>query len=192
MSKVQTCSHEITNKPLRVPASSCYENTSRLATWKTKYNAEKCTSEVKKWRIVINRISKERQTTCNWIKKILDEATRKVNVFLKSWFFYLFMFNKLPCNIWFHIAVRSRSKCYKSVYFHWKLSSNQRKTNRFPAKFARKALTKSAVLFTNRFSAKLASKIPAKFPGNQPLFLRICPWKSRDLPEALGITLVIG
>ena len=31
---------------------------------------------LKKWRIVVNRISKVRQTTCNWIKRILDEATR--------------------------------------------------------------------------------------------------------------------
>ena len=41
---------------------------------------------LKKW-----RISKVRQTTCNWIKKILHEATRIVNVFLLSWFFYLFL-----------------------------------------------------------------------------------------------------
>ena len=46
---------------------------------------------LKKWRIVVNRISKVRKTTCNWIKKILDEATRIVNVFLISWFFYLFL-----------------------------------------------------------------------------------------------------
>ena len=50
---------------------------------------------------------------------------------------------------------------------------------------------KSAILY-NRFSAKLASKISAKFPWNRPFFPRICPWKSReiwlffrDLPEAL-------
>ena len=46
---------------------------------------------LKKWRIVVNRILKVRQTTCNWIKKILDEATRIVNVFLISWFFCLFL-----------------------------------------------------------------------------------------------------
>ena len=46
---------------------------------------------LKKWRIVVNKISKVRQTTCNWIKKILDGATRIVNVFLISWFFYLFL-----------------------------------------------------------------------------------------------------
>ena len=46
---------------------------------------------IKTWRIVVNRISKVRQTTCNCIKKILDEATIIVNVFLISWFFYLFL-----------------------------------------------------------------------------------------------------
>ena len=46
---------------------------------------------LKKWRIVVHKISKVRQTTCNRIKKILDEATRIVNVFLISWFFYLFL-----------------------------------------------------------------------------------------------------
>ena len=54
----------------------------------------------KKWRIVVKRISiKMRQTTYNWIKKILDDATWMVNVFLISWFFYwiFIMFNKLTC-----------------------------------------------------------------------------------------------
>ena len=48
---------------------------------------------LKKRRIVVNKISKVRQNTCNWIKKILDEATRIVslNFFLISWFFYLFL-----------------------------------------------------------------------------------------------------
>ena len=39
---------------------------------------------LKKLRIVVNRISKVRQTTSNCIKKILDEATRIVNMFLIS------------------------------------------------------------------------------------------------------------
>ena len=101
MSKVLARSHEITNKPLRVRTTK----TLWLPTWKTNCNAEKCASDVKKkWRIVINRISKVRQTTCNWIKKILDEATRIVNVFLISWFFYLFLYNKLTWKVRFHIA----------------------------------------------------------------------------------------
>ena len=55
-------------------------------------------------------------------------------------------------------------------------------------------LSRNRPFFTNRFSAKLALKIPAKFPRNRPFFPRICPWKSReiwlffrDLPEALSL-----
>ena len=56
--------------------------------------AEKGASGVKKkGRIVVNRILKVRQTTRNWIKKILDKATRIVNVFL----FVFIMFKKLTC-----------------------------------------------------------------------------------------------
>ena len=83
------------------------------------------------------RISKVRQTTCTWIKKILDEATRIVNVFLICWF--SFQGNLLG------------------------------------------KLLRNRPFFTNRFSAKLATKIPAKFPRNRPFFPRICPWKSREI-----------
>ena len=122
---------------------------------------------LKKWRIVVNRISKVRQTTCIWIKKILDEATRIVNVFLISWLVYLFLLCSISllAKVRFHIAVWSLSKCYESVYIHWKLSSNQRKTNRFPAKFPREALTKSAVLYQSFFSEtgrENSREIPAK------------------------------
>ena len=124
---------------------------------------------LKKWKIVVNRISRVRQTTCNWIKKILDKATSIINVLLISWFFYLFsvMFNKLTCKVWFHVAVWSLSvsNCYKNVWLHWKLSSNQRKTNRFPAKFAWEALTKLAVLYQSFFSEtglENSCEIPAK------------------------------
>ena len=80
---------------------------------------------LKKWRIVVNKISKVRQNTCNWIKKILDKVTRIVIVFLISWFFYLF----LLCSILSLLV-----------------------TNRIPAKFAREAPTKSAVLYRSFFS----------------------------------------
>ena len=53
-------------------------------------------------------------------------------------------------------------------------------TNRFLVKFALKVTTKSA-LFTDCFSAKFALKISAKFPQNQPIFLWICPQKSREI-----------
>ena len=149
-------------KPLRVPASSYYENTSRLATWKTKYHAEKCASEVKKWRIAVNRISKERQTTCNWIKKILDEATRKVNVFLKSWFFYLFL-----CSISFLLRYDFILQ-YEAWVNATRASSfieNFPQISGKPIAFQRNLLGKlsqNPPFFTNRFLAKLASKIPAK------------------------------
>ena len=139
---------------------------------------------IKKWRIIINRISKVRQLTCNWTKKILDEATTIVNVFLISWFFYLFS--------QFHIAVWSMRKCYKNIWLHWKLSSNQRKTNRFPAIFTRQALTKSVVLYQKFFSEtglENSRKIPAKsavfFPEFVPDNTTKFDFFSCDLPEAL-------
>ena len=113
------------------------------------------------------QLDKEDTRWSNWNSKFFFHILILLFVFIA--------FNKLTCKVRFHIAVWSLSKCYKSVQFHWKLSSNQRKTNRFPAKFAREALTKSAVLFTNRFSAKLASKIPVKFPRNRPFFREFVP-----------------
>ena len=88
MSKVHARSHEITNKPLRVRTTK----TLWLPTWKTNYNAEKCSShfEMKNRR---EQNFQGEETTCIWIKKILDEATRIVNVFLISWFLnYFFSF----------------------------------------------------------------------------------------------------
>ena len=89
MSKVHARSHEITK-------ISHYEF---LLQKHCDYWLEKQTimlrsvpQTLKKWRIVVNRIPKVRQTTCNWIKKILGEATRVVNVFLISWFFYCFYY----------------------------------------------------------------------------------------------------
>ena len=127
-------------------------------------------SDVKKWRIIVNRISKVRQTT----KKILDEATRTGNVFFISWFFYLF----LKCNFilryeaWVN-AIRASSFIENSPQISAKLIAFQRN---LLGKFSR-----NRPFFTNRFSAKLASEIPAKFPQNRPFFPRICPWKSREI-----------
>ena len=84
----------------------------------------------------------------------LSEWCRIVNVFFNILIplFVFIMLNKLTCKVRVHIAVWSLSKCYMSVHFLWKLSSNQGKTNRFPAKFARKAPMKSAVLYQSFFS----------------------------------------
>ena len=58
-------------------------------TWKPNYNAEKCASDVEKMK---NRRKQNFEDEANnMIKKILDEAARIVNVFLISWFFYLFL-----------------------------------------------------------------------------------------------------
>ena len=56
---------------------------------------------------------------------------------------------------------------------------NQRKINRFPAKFAQKIPTKSAV-FTHCFSAKLAANISAKSVPDNPAKVYF-----RDQSEAL-------
>ena len=175
MSKVHARSHEITNKPLRVPASSYYKNTV------TSYWLEKQTlmlrgvpQMLKKWRIVVNKISKVRLATCNWIKKILDEATSMILLFV------FIMFNKLTCKVRFHIAVWSLSKSTRASSF----IENFRQISAKPIAFQRNLLEKlprNRPFFTNHFSAKLASKIPAKFPRNRPFFPRICPRKSREI-----------
>ena len=123
-----------------------------------------------------------RQTTCYWIKKILDEATRIVNVFSISWFSYLFLLCSISllvkydfilwCEAWVN-AIRT-SSCIE----------NFPQISAKPIAFQRNLLGKlprNRPLFTNRFSAKLNSKIPAKFPRNRPFFPRICTWKSREI-----------
>ena len=73
MSNVHARSHEITNKPLRVRTTKTLN-----------YNAEKRGSDVKKVKNRRKQNFEGEANTCNWIKKILGEATRVVNVFLIS------------------------------------------------------------------------------------------------------------
>ena len=151
---------------------------------KLQYNAEKCASDVKKLRIVVNRISKVRQTTCNWIMKLLDEATRIVNVFLISWFFYLFLLWSISLLVKYHFILP-----YEAWVNAIRVSSfieNFRQISAKPIAFQRNLLGKlswNRPFFTNCFSAKLASKIPAKsavfsanlslkIPRNLTFFLR--------------------
>ena len=76
----------------------------------------------------------------------------------------------------FHFwSVLLKEQMMTSVRKTLKPWSDQHKTDRFLAKFALKITTKSAVFFTDCFPAKFASKIPAKFPRNRPIFLRFCP-----------------
>ena len=137
---------------------------------------------LKKWRIIVNRISKVPQTTCSWIKKILDEATRIVNVFLISWFFYLFLLCSISLLVKYDFILRYEARVNairpssyienfpqistKPIAFQWNLLGK---------------LSRNQPFFINRFSAKLASKIQAKFLQIQPFFPRICPWKSREI-----------
>ena len=187
MSKVRARSHKITNKPLQVRTTK----TLWLLTWKT----NKCASDVKKWRIVGNRISKVRQTTCNWIKKILDEATKIVNVFLISWFFYLFLLCSISLLVKYLYDFILRYEAWVNALRTSSCIENFLQIIAKPIAFQRNLLGKlsrNRPFFTNHFSTKLASKIPARFPWNRPFFPQICPWKSReiwlffhDLPEAL-------
>ena len=80
---------------------------------------------------------------------------------------------KLTCKVHFQIAVWSLSKSIRAASF----IENSPRISAKPITFQRNLLGKlprNRPFFTNRFSTKLASKIPAKFP-------RICPWKSREI-----------
>ena len=90
--------------------------------------------------------------------------------------FVFIMFNKLTCKVqygaWVN-AIRVSS-----------FIENVPQINAKPIAFQGNLLGKlprNRPFFTNHFSAKLASKIPANFPWNQPFFPRIWPWKSREI-----------
>ena len=118
----------------------------------------------KKWRIVVNRISKVRQTTCNWIKKILDEATRIVNVFLLNILILLFvfiMFNKLV-KYDFILRYEAWVNALRAAIFIENLPQISAK----PIALQRNLLGKlwrNRPFFTTRFSAR---NWPRKFPRN--------------------------
>ena len=127
---------------------------------------------LKKWRIVVNRILKVWQTTCSWIKKILDECIFNIPILL----FVFIMFNKLTCKVRYEAwvnAIRASS-----------FIENVPQIKAKPIAFRRNLLGKlprNRPFLTNHFSAKLVSKIPANFPRNRPFFPRIWPWKSREI-----------
>ena len=81
------------------------------------------------------------------------------------------MFNKLTCKVRFHVAVWSLSKSIRASSF----IENFPQISAKPIAFQRNLLGKlprNRPFFTNRFSAKLTSKIPAKsvvFSANLPL-----------------------
>ena len=107
--------------------------------------------------------SKVRQTACNWIKKILDEATRIVNEFLISWFISLFLLcsKSLLAKYDFILRYGAWVNAVRTSSF----IENFPQISAKPIAFQRNLLWKlsrNRPFFTNRFSAKLASKIPAK------------------------------
>ena len=153
-----------------------------LPTWKPNSNAEKCASDVKKMKNHRKQNFEGGQTTCNWIKKILDEATRIVNVFLISRFFYLFLLCSISLLVKYDFILRCEA--WVNAIIATSFIENFHQISTKPIAFQRHLLGKlsrNRPFFTNRFSAKLASKIPAKFPRNRPFFPRICPWKSREI-----------
>ena len=134
---------------------------------------------LKKWRIVVNRISKVRQTTCNWIKKILDESNKNskyvFNILILL--FVFIMFNKLTCKADFTLRYKAWVNAIRVSSFIENFPQINAKPIAFQWNLLGK-LSRNRLFLTNRFSAKLASKIPTKFPQNRPFFPRICPWKS--------------
>ena len=133
------------------------------------------------------------QTTCNWIKKILNEAIWMVNVFLTSWLFYLFLLCSISLLVKYDFILQ-----YEAWVNAIRVSSfieNVPQISAKPIAFQRNLpgkLPRNRPFFTHCCSAKLALKIPVKFQRNRLFFPRICPWKSheiwlffRDLPEAL-------
>ena len=139
---------------------------------------------LKKWRIIVNWILKVRQTTCNWIKKILHEVTRIVNVFLISWSFYLFLLCSISLLVKYDFILRYEAwvNAIKATSFIENFPQISTKPIAFQQNLLGK-LSRNRPFFTNRFSAKLASKIPAKsaiFSAN--LSLKI-PWNLTFFPR---------
>ena len=118
---------------------------------------------LKKWRIVVNRISKVRQTTCNWIKKILDEATRIVNVFLISWFFCLFLLCSISLLVKYDFMLRYEAwvNAIRASSFFESFPQISAKLIAFQRNLFRK-LSRNRPFFTNRFQRNW----PLKFPRN--------------------------
>ena len=104
-----------------------------------------------------------RKTTCNWIKKILDEATRIVYVFLISWFFYLFLFCSISLLVKYDFILRYEAwvNAIKASSFIENFPQISAKSIAYQRNLLGKLL-QNRPFFTNHFSTKLASKIPAK------------------------------
>ena len=136
---------------------------------------------LKKWRIVVNRISKVRWTTCNWIKKILDEATRIVNVFLISWFFCLFLLCSKSLLVKYDFILR-----YEAWVNAIRASSFLENFPQISAKsLSSEICSGSSHEIGRSLRIVFQRNWPLKFPRNSReigrFFPRICPWKSREI-----------
>ena len=92
------------------------------------------------------------------------------------------MFNALTCKVRFHIAVWSLSKSLRASSFIENFPQISAKLISFQWNWRGK-LSQNRPYFTNRFSEKLASKIPAKsvvFSANLPLKI---PWNLTFFPR---------
>ena len=144
--------------------------------------------QILKWRIVINRISRVRQTTCNWIKKMLDEATRIVNVFLIyiSWFFYFFLFCSISLLVKYDFILRYEAwvNAIRASSFIENFPQISAKSIAFQRNLLGK-LSQNRPFFYQSFFSKTGLENSREIGR---FFPRICPWKSskiRDLSEAL-------
>ena len=139
---------------------------------------------LKRWRIIVNRISKVRQTTCNWIKKILDEATRIVNVFLIPWFFYLFLLCSISLLVKYDFILRY---CGSFIENFSQISANQSLSSEICSESSHE-IGRSLQSFFSETGLENSREIPAKstvFSANLSLKIRRNLTFFRDLPEAL-------
>ena len=145
---------------------------------------------LKKWRIVVNRISKVRQTTCTWIKKILNAATRILNVFLISWFFCLLLLCSISLLVKYNFLLR-----YEAWENSTRASSfieNLPQVSAKPIAFQRNLLGKlprNRPFFPNRFFSKTGLENSREMGCFFCEFIPENPAKFglffHDLPEAL-------
>ena len=115
---------------------------------------------LKKWRIVVNRISKVRQTTWSWTKTILVKATWMLVFNILILLFVFIMFNKLTCKVRFHIAVWSLSKSIRASSFIENLPQINAKLIAFQRKSAREASTKIGLSLPIVFQRNWPWKLP--------------------------------
>jgi len=103
-------------------------------------------------------------------------------VFLISWFCYLFLLCSISLLVKYNFILRYEAwvNALRVSSFIKNVPQISTKPITFQQKLSRKLL-RNQPFFTDRFSLKLALKIPAKFPQNRPFFLWICPRKSSEI-----------